>query len=406
MQDILRCPVTKLGLKAMTDEQLNQLNRRILSHELGHLDGTRVERPLTQALESEDGRFAYIIEDGIAMLLAAFAIVLNPGSEDTPGQNQLREEKKVVKDWYDQFGWQTGETGLCLDAVAFGDLRPVSKEYRHKTQLRPLKYLQQGGKYILDVASGGIPQPEYIQYSEAFEKRICIDLSFVALQQARKKLGSRGIYILGDITNLPLREDVCDAVMSLHTIYHVPADEQSSALRELYRVLKPGGTALVIYNWGEHSLLMRMARIPLHKRSLAVFHFLQRLVGLRKKKSEAAQPSLPPRPARSLYFYAHDYKWFATELGRYCHFDLVCWRIVDQEFLVYYIRPHFFGKTLLQLIYGWESSFPRLAGRLGMFPMFIIKKAEPSVFAGPASAQWAGSSTQRSSSVSVKAGAD
>ena len=70
-----------------------------------------------------------------------------------------------------------------------------------------LKYLRQGGKYILDVASGGIPQPEYLQYSEAFEKRICIDLSFVALQQARKKLGSKGIYILGDITNLPLRDD-------------------------------------------------------------------------------------------------------------------------------------------------------------------------------------------------------
>jgi len=84
MQDILRCPVTKLGLKAMTDEQLNQLNRRILSHELRHLDGTSVQRPLTQALESEDGRFAYIIEDGITMLLAAFAIVLNPGPEDKP----------------------------------------------------------------------------------------------------------------------------------------------------------------------------------------------------------------------------------------------------------------------------------------------------------------------------------
>ena len=385
MQEILRCPVTKLGLKAMTEEQLNQLNRRILSHELRHLDGTSVQRPLTQALESEDGRFAYIIEDGITMLLAAFAIVLNPGPEDKPGQYQLREEKQVVKDWYDEFGWQTGETGACLDALAFGDPRPVSQEYRDKTQLRPLKYLKQGGKYILDVASGGIPQPEYLQYSEAFEKRICIDLSFVALQQAKKKLGTRGIYILGDITNLPLCDDICDAVMSLHTIYHVPADEQSSALRELYRVLKPGGTALVIYNWGDNSLLMRMARIPLNKSCLAVFHFLQSLFGLRQKRSETSQPSLPSRPARNLYFHAHNYKWFKAELGKYCHFDLVCWRSVDQGFLVYYIRPHFFGKTLLRLIYWWESAFPRLAARLGEFPMFIIKKAEPSACAGPVS---------------------
>jgi ubiquinone/menaquinone biosynthesis C-methylase UbiE/uncharacterized protein YbaR (Trm112 family) len=385
MQDILRCPVTKLGLKPMTDEQLNQLNRRILSHELRHLDGTSVQRPLTQALESEDGRFAYIIEDGIIMLLAAFAIVLTPGSADQTGQYQLREEKQVVKDWYDEFGWQTGEGGLCLDALTFGDLRPVSQEYGHKTQMRPLQYLPKGGKYILDVASGGIPQPEYLLYSEGFEKRICIDLSYVALQQARKKLGDRGIYILGDITNLPLRDDICDAVMSLHTIYHVPEDEQSSALRELYRVLKPGGTALIIYNWGDHSFLMRMSEIPLNENSLAVFHFLQRMVGLRKKSGEASQPSLPPRPARKLYFHAHDYKWFEAELGKYCQFDLVCWRTVDQRFLVYYIRPHFFGKTFLRLIYWWESAFPTLAARLGKFPMFLIKKTCPSASAGPAS---------------------
>jgi SAM-dependent methyltransferase len=173
--------------------------------------------------------------------------------------------------------------------------------------------------------------------------------------------------------------------MSLHTIYHVPADEQSSALRELYRVLKPGGTALVIYNWGDNSLLMRMSRIPLNENFLSVFHLLQRMVGLRKKSSEPSQPTLPPRPARNLYFHAHTYKWFEAELGKYCHFDLVCWRTVDQSFLVYYIRPHFFGKTFLRLIYWWESAFPRLAARLGKFPMFIIKKTQPSASAGPAS---------------------
>jgi SAM-dependent methyltransferase/uncharacterized protein YbaR (Trm112 family) len=400
MQEILRCPVTKLGLKTMTDEQLNQLNRRILNNELRHLDGTSVQRPLSQALESEDGRFAYIIEDGIPMLLAAFAIVLNPGAEDKPGQYQLREEKQVVKDWYDEFGWQTGETGALLDAVAFGDPRPVSQEYRDKTQLRPLQYLQQGGKYILDVASGGVPQPEYLRYSEAFEKRICIDLSFVALQQARKKLGSRGIYILGDITNLPLRDDVCDAVISLHTIYHVPADEQSSALRELYRVLKPAGTALVIYNFGEHSLLMRLASIPLRKTPLAVFHFLKRLFGMGTKPASASPPALPSRPARSLYFHAHPYKWFASELGRYCSFDLVCWRSVDQRFLLYYIRPHLFGKTLLRMIYWWESTFPRMAARMGEFPMFIIKKAAPSAPGGPVATR-AGSRVRPAESVQI-----
>jgi SAM-dependent methyltransferase len=219
-----------------------------------------------------------------------------------------------------------------------------------------------------------VPQPEYLQYSEAFEKRICIDLSFVALQQARKKLGERGIYVLGDITNLPLQDNVCGAVMSLHTIYHVPADEQSSALRELYRVLKPGGTELVIYNWGHHSLILRMTGILLHPVVLGACRGLKSLFRAKPRTSGSSAPNLPPRPARGLYFHAHDYRWFKRELGQYCRFEMVCWRSVDQQFLQYFVRPGFFGKTLLRLIYWWEERFPHLAARLGMFPMFVIRK--------------------------------
>jgi hypothetical protein len=53
--------------------------------------------------------------------------------------------------------------------------------------------------------------------------------------------------------------------------------------------------------------------------------------------------------------------------------------------LVYYIRPAFFGETFLRLIYWWESAFPRVAARMGKFPMFIIKKAGPGTSAGPVS---------------------
>ena len=375
MQEILRCPVTKLGLEAMTDEQLNQVNRRILSHELRHLDGTSVQRPLTAAFLSEDGRFAYVVEDGIILLLAAFAVVLHP--EDPLPAYRLREEKAVVQNWYNEYGWKTAEGGRCVDSLAFGDLREVTLEYNHKTILRPLKYLREGGKYILDVASGAIPQPEYLSFSDAFEKRICMDLSFLALQQARKKLGDKGIYILGDITNLPLQDGVCDSVISLHTIYHVPADEQGSAFRELYRVLKPGRTALVIYNWGTHSLLMRLADLPLNPVILGAVHTgSSASLAASPRPANSAAPSLPPRPARGLYFHAHDYRWFKREMKKYFDFDMVCWRIVDQQFLVYYIRPRLFGRSFLKLLYWCEERFPHLTGRWGQFPMFLIKKPE------------------------------
>ena len=62
----------------MTDEQKNQVNRRILNSELRHLDGTSVQKPITQAFLSADEHFAYVVEDGIILLLTAFAIVLRP----------------------------------------------------------------------------------------------------------------------------------------------------------------------------------------------------------------------------------------------------------------------------------------------------------------------------------------
>jgi len=372
MQEILRCPVTKSGLTTMTNEQLNQMNRRILDHELKHLDGTVVQRPLTQAFVSEDGRFAYAVEDGIILLLAPFAIVLH--TDESSPTYRLREEKAVVQNWYNEYGWKTGKGGACLDSLSFGDYRPVVQEYGRKTHLRPLRYMPKGGKYILDVASGAVPQPEYLTFSDGFERRICIDLSFLALQQARKKLGDKGIYILGDITNLPLQNDVCDAVISFHTIYHIPSDEQSSAFRELYRVLKPAGTALVIYNWGEHSLLMNLAEIPLHPVILKTANSVKHIFTRKSEASTSTANSLPPRPARGLYFHAHDYQWFKRELGKYFDFDVVCWRIMHQRFLGYYIRPRFFGKTFLRVIYWFEDTFPHLMGRWGLFPLFIIRK--------------------------------
>ena len=258
----------------------------------------------------------------------------------------------------------------------------MTREYDHKTNLRPLKYLREGGKYLLDVASGAVPQPEYLKFSDAFEKRICIDLSFLALQQARKKLGDKGIYILGDITNLPLQDDICDAVISLHTIYHVPADEQGSAFRELYRVLKPGRTALVIYNWGEHSFLMRLADIPLNPPILGTLRAFKRVFGGKAKATNSSAPSLPPRPARGLYFHAHTYRWFKREMSKYFDFDMVCWRIVDQQFLVYYIRPRFLWQIVSEAYLLVRGSVSSADGAMGAIPHVHHQETGEAEFGG------------------------
>lgn len=51
------------------------------------------------------------------------------------------------------------------------------------------------------------------------------------------------VSILGDVIKLPFAGDSFDAAICTHVLEHVPDDR--SALGELYRVLKPGGAALV-----------------------------------------------------------------------------------------------------------------------------------------------------------------
>lgn len=47
-----------------------------------------------------------------------------------------------------------------------------------------------------------------------------------------------------DIINLPFRDNEFDSILCSHVLEHVPRDEQ--AMRELYRVLKPSGVAVIL----------------------------------------------------------------------------------------------------------------------------------------------------------------
>lgn len=270
-------------------------------------------------------------------------------------------EKKNVKDFYDGVGWKTTD-GVFLDTLKFADRRPVVLDYFARIHRRVRGYLPPRGRFVLDAASGPIPHPEQSVYSEGFDYRICIDFSFDALQGARARLGTKGLYILADVTKLPLPDNSVDAAISLHTLYHVPADEQETALREIWRVLKPEGRAVVVYNWGQPSALMKLAS-PERRINRWVAKFLNP----NKRQQE-------PAPAENLYFYAYGYAWFKRVLGRLGPFELACWRTMSIEVQRAYIHDRFYGKQILSTVAWFEEKFPWVFGRLGQYPMFILHK--------------------------------
>jgi len=363
---ILRCPLTHGPLRELSADELDGLNELIESGELLHADGSPVPHVLERGFISQCGAFAYGQREGIALLLPALAIPLTPQAAAQAGR--LRPEKRAVQAFYDEIGWSPSERGdASVDADNWEDLRPVSGDYIHACHLRVGRHLRPTGKYLLDVASGPVQYPEYLMYSQGYAARICVDISFAALRQAQQKLGAHGIYILGDITNLPLADGAVDGAVSLHTIYHTPADEQASAFREIHRVLATGCSAAIVYCW--RSLLIKAAMLP----AKVVQAPAKLLSKLRRGKSNAAKIER----RTGVYYHAHSRAWFAKNLSDLPN-EIHVWRSIDVPMLKAYFQTWLGGRWLLRLVVQAEEWFPRLLGRWGAYPLIVVRKENAS----------------------------
>ncbi|MBN2145866.1 MAG: class I SAM-dependent methyltransferase, partial [Anaerolineales bacterium] len=199
------------------------------------------------------------------------------------------EIKRNVREFYDQVGWQEVSDGIYQNA-AHEDLRPVSRDYIHKCHMRILRHIKPSGKLLLDAGSGPIQYPEYLEYSRGYQKRVCADISIVALQEARRRIGEHGLFVVADIANLPFAPEVFDGVVSMHTIHHLPLDEHQKAFEELYRVMGRDSRAVVVNGW---------SLSPLMTISEKLADALERLHG-RKRSKKKRQGSISPAEEAAL----------------------------------------------------------------------------------------------------------
>ena len=84
---------------------------------------------------------------------------------------------------------------------------------------------------LLDVA----PSPETSPLLAALEPRLHLKFDLGA--------DNRLVDVLGSLTEVPLRDDSVDLMVCYHVLEHIPDDR--AAMREMARVLSPGGLALV-----------------------------------------------------------------------------------------------------------------------------------------------------------------
>lgn len=359
---ILRCPLTGQSLELLSSAGLEQINHNLRLNLWGHAGCDRPIAPLVHGLCTPAGDVVYRIDDDIICLLPDMAIRSRTGQTAAPG---LRPECKTVQAFYDEFGWMKNPAGHFNDTVAFTETRPCARRYQKHCNDRIIALLGRGN-FLLDVASGAIPHSEYLEHSRHYRTRICVDFSIRALQEARGRIGSHGLFILGDITHLPLAPDAIDAVISLHTIYHLPPEEQIKACDELMRVACPHAPVLVVYVWST-SPLMRL--IDGLRRS---YRRLNGHAAVSSAVPEAAPPVLP-----ALYFHPQDHAWFAAHIGSRNQVALRVWSAVTREFQTRFFTDNFGGRLITIFVMLFEDAFPNSCGRLGHYPIWKFSKTIP-----------------------------
>jgi SAM-dependent methyltransferase len=274
--------------------------------------------------------------------------------------------KQQVRKFYDQVGWQLEADGLYQNAH-YEDLRPVSAEYIHRCHGRVGRHLKTSGKYLLDAGSGPVQYEEYMEYLRDYQYRVCADISIVALTEARKKLGEKGLYVVSDIANLPFKKEVFEGVMSMHTIHHLPWEDHSQAYQELYRVLAPNSTGVVVNGWTDPALIGWLDRL------VKLVNRTRRKLG---KKSASIKKNKHDDHEREKGTFVKKYNaaWLKAELDGKVPIDILVWRSASVRFLRTFIHQKLAGKQLLRWLFALEEKYPRFFGENGQYPLIVINK--------------------------------
>jgi SAM-dependent methyltransferase len=102
---------------------------------------------------------------------------------------------------------------------------------------------------ILDLGAGACWASEWLQGLNI--RTISLDISVDAIRAGRDRVHDKSLLVVGDMASLPLRDAVCTKVLSLDALHH--SQDVARSVREVHRVLKPGGCAVFVEPGMGHS---------------------------------------------------------------------------------------------------------------------------------------------------------
>jgi SAM-dependent methyltransferase len=138
-----------------------------------------------------------------------------------------------------------------------------SRRYHQHAHLEAVAgFAEHGGELVVEVGCGS--GMDGSRFMEGGARYVGIDQSAGAVWTARRTfdlLGLKGAVVRGDAAALPIASATVDFVYSNGVLHYLP--DTATAVREIYRVLRPGGHCLVMlyhrwsFNYYVNILLLR-----------------------------------------------------------------------------------------------------------------------------------------------------
>jgi SAM-dependent methyltransferase len=141
------------------------------------------------------------------------------------------------------------------DLVADEYVRRIFEELQHKPLDRQL--LDRFAASVRDlgpVCDMGCGPGHIVRYLRARGVEVCgVDLSPAMVERARRL--TPGVeFRQGDMMALEVSDGAWAGIVAFYSIIHIPRGDMAQALRELWRVLRPGGILLLAFHIGDDSI--------------------------------------------------------------------------------------------------------------------------------------------------------
>jgi SAM-dependent methyltransferase len=112
--------------------------------------------------------------------------------------------------------------------------------------------LRRNARFLLEQAAGtdgislivdcGSGTGRNLDWLASFARAVGVELSWTGLDEARR---ARRPVARATVTQLPFADGVADVATSFDVLYCLPDDSERAAVREMWRILKPGGIVLI-----------------------------------------------------------------------------------------------------------------------------------------------------------------